>query len=436
MSGLATKKDFPLLSTTVNCYPLVYLDSAATTQKPQIVIDKIVEYYKKYNANAGRGTHFLARKSSELIDNTRSKLLDFIGAYGNGSIVFTKNATEAINMVAWSFFYKYIKLPVTVAREKTFYTEGTATDKGILNPKDVLVITSVAEHHSNFLPWQRLQSDFGIPVKVLNLQKNGEVDYAELKETLEKSKAKVKVISVVHVSNVLGTINNLEVLSNIAKKYNAFLFIDATQSIARLPLNLSSYAIDALFFSGHKMYAETGIGGAYISNRLLEELDPFIVGGGGMASRVTENSVVWSDSYTKLAAGTHHASGIVSLLTAIEYLENIGLDKIVKHEKELTEYALEKLERMEFVNILGPTDAEFRTGVISFVIEGVDLTELSDFLDQNAIAIRVGHHCAQPLHMKYNVPASARISFGVYTTKEDIDIFLEVLNDFLFKLGQ
>ncbi len=414
LNAKKSKKDFPIFKTRVNCYPLIYLDNAATTQKPKMVIDAISKYYEESNANVHRSAHYLAAKATDVYENARNKMLDFIGGYGYGTIAFTRNTTEAINMLSFSLFYKDIVNLSKVERSKN------------------IIITTYSEHHSNFLPWQRLAKDFGFTLLALDITKDGKVNLEELANLLNKYKNNVKLVTMVHVSNVLGTINNIKEAIFMCHKYDIPVLIDAAQSIGHMPINVKDLDVDFLAFSGHKMYGPMGIGGLYIKENSSTKLSPFLVGGGNI-QRVMFDKTVYADLPDKLESGTPNVAGAAGLIATIDYLTNLGMDNIFEHEQRLMEYAINKFLKLDEIKVLGSLNPSERSGLISFVLPNKDYQRFTEFMNENGIAIRTGHHCAQVLHNKLGLSASARISFGLYNTEDDVDMFFDVLSDYLFR---
>jgi len=402
------REDFPIFK---NNPDLVYLDNAATTHKPIQVIDAVREFYTMYNANIHRGVYRLSVKATELYEEAHTKIAKFIGANSWDEVVFTKNATDAINMIAYALGFTF------------------------LEPGDEIVIT-IMEHHSNMLPWIRIAEIRKAMVKFVEVNSNGILNYEQLTEFVNK---KTKIVSVTHVSNVLGTINNLQRASKIVRQNSeAMLIVDGAQSVPHLPINVRELDIDFLVFSGHKMLGPTGIGVLWGKRDLLEKMLPAIYGG-DMVEKVEiivkNGTIVYKQiNYNilpwKFEAGTPNIAAGIGLAKAVEYLENIGMQNIETHEKELTKYAIKRLnEELEgCIKILGPQDLDIRGGIVSFTMKGLDPHVIATLLSMNNVAIRAGFHCAQPLHMFLGLSkGSARASFYIYNDYRDIDAFVNEL---------
>ncbi|HHV74449.1 MAG TPA: cysteine desulfurase [Thermoanaerobacterium sp.] len=398
---LKIKEDFPVLKTTPHGKKLIYFDNAATTQKPTYVIDAVAKYYKEYNANVYRSPHYLSALSTEAYEEARDAVRRFINAQSSESIVFTRNATESINLVAYTWGLKHIG-------------EG-----------DVIVLT-IAEHHSNILPWQMVAEKKGAKLKYVHLDENSRLDLDEFKSILRDEK--VKLVALQHSSNVLGIINPVYEIVNLSHENGAKVLIDGAQSIPNMKIDVEKLGCDFYAFSGHKMMAPMGIGVLYIKEDLLDDIPPFL-SGGEMIDEVFEDHSTFAPSPLKFEAGTPNVEGAYGLMKAIEYVEKIGLDNILRHEQELTEYALEKLSKIDYVKLYGPKDAKDRTGIISFNVENVHPHDVATILDQDGIAVRSGHHCCQPLMRYLGVPATVRASFYVYNDKSEVDAFVNGLKD-------
>jgi len=392
---LKIKQDFPIFKN----YPkLVYLDNAATTQKPKAVIDAITKHYEKNNANIHRGIYKLSEQATEAYEAARIKVAKFIGAESPEQIIFTKNATEAINLVVYSFARKNLK----------------AGDE---------ILLTLMEHHSNIVPWQMAAKEKKLKIKFVAITPNGEIDINDLKSKLNK---KTKLFAVTHASNVLGTINPVQKITEICHSRGIPVLVDGAQATPHFPVNISALKCDFYAFSGHKMLAPTGIGVLYISKKYLNVLPPFL-GGGDMIKSVGTHKIEYQDPPMRFEAGTPPIEAAIGLEAAIDYLNNISMPAIQKHEQELTAYALQKLEKINDIIVYGPKNPAKRAGVISFNLAGVHSHDLASLLDEQNIAIRAGHHCAMPLHQFLKIPASARMSFYIYNTKKDIDILCETL---------
>lgn len=384
------RKDFPILSREVYGKPLVYLDNSATTQKPRIVVDAIANEYYSENANVHRGVHFLSQQATELHESARAKIAKFLNASSPSEIVFTRGATEGLNLVASSFGEAFLK-------------EGDE------------VIISAMEHHSNIVPWQLLEMRKGIKIKVIPITEDGELRVDEYEKLFDE---RTKLVSVTHVSNVLGTVNPVKELATIAHSHNVPILIDGAQSVPHIKVDVRDMDCDFYAFSGHKIYGPTGIGALYGKAEWLEKLPPY-QGGGEMIKNVHFGHTEFEDAPLKFEAGTPDYVGSHSLATAIDYVESIGLDNIAAHEHELLEYATKRLESIPGMRIFGK--AKNKSAVISFVVGNIHPLDLGTLLDRLGIAIRTGHHCAQPLVESLGVQSVARASFGLYNTLKEVD---------------
>lgn len=384
------RKDFPILSREVYGKPLVYLDNSATTQKPRIVVDAIANEYYSENANVHRGVHFLSQQATELHESARAKIAKFLNASSPSEIVFTRGATEGLNLVASSFGEAFLK-------------EGDE------------VIISAMEHHSNIVPWQLLEMRKGIKIKVIPITEDGELRVDEYEKLFDE---RTKLVSVTHVSNVLGTVNPVKELATIAHSHNVPILIDGAQSVPHIKVDVRDMDCDFYAFSGHKIYGPTGIGALYGKAEWLEKLPPY-QGGGEMIKNVHFGHTEFEDAPLKFEAGTPDYVGSHSLATAIDYVESLGLDNIAAHEHELLEYATKRLESIPGMRIFGK--AKNKSAVISFVVGNIHPLDLGTLLDRLGIAIRTGHHCAQPLVESLGVQSVARASFGLYNTLKEVD---------------
>ena len=384
------RKDFPILSREVYGKPLVYLDNSATTQKPRIVVDAIANEYYSENANVHRGVHFLSQQATELHESARAKIAKFLNASSPSEIVFTRGATEGLNLVASSFSEAFLK-------------EGDE------------VIISAMEHHSNIVPWQLLEMRKGIKIKVIPITEDGELRVDEYEKLFDE---RTKLVSVTHVSNVLGTVNPVKELATIAHSHNVPILIDGAQSVPHIKVDVRDMDCDFYAFSGHKIYGPTGIGALYGKAEWLEKLPPY-QGGGEMIKNVHFGHTEFEDAPLKFEAGTPDYVGSHSLATAIDYVESLGLDNIAAHEHELREYATKRLESIPGMRIFGK--AKNKSAVISFVVGNIHPLDLGTLLDRLGIAIRTGHHCAQPLVESLGVQSVARASFGLYNTLKEVD---------------
>ena len=390
------RSDFPILSRTVYGKPLVYLDNAATTQKPQCVIDAIAEEYCSVNANVHRGVHFLSTQATELHEAARERVRTFINAASTAEIIFTRGTTESLNLMASSYGDAFLK-------------EG-----------DEVIVTEM-EHHSNIVPWQMLRERKGIVLKAAPIADDGSLDLEKL-ETLFTPRT--RLLSVCHVSNVLGTVNPIRQLADIAHAHNAHLLVDAAQSVPHFPVDVQALGCDFLAFSGHKVYGPTGIGVLYGREALLDMMPPY-QGGGEMIARVTFERTTYERLPFKFEAGTPDYVGTHALAVALDYLSAIGMEHIHKHEQDLTAYAMQRLAEIPDLQLYGTTPT--KDAVCAFNINGIHHLDLGTLLDRLGIAIRTGHHCAQPLMARYGVEGMCRASFALYNTREEIDALVAAI---------
>jgi len=384
------KSDFPILNQKINGHDLVYLDNAATTQKPKVVIDTINDYYRKTNSNIHRGVHTLSQRATEHYENARTKIANFINSESEKEIIFVRGATEAINLVANSYV------------------------RPLLNQDDEIIISQM-EHHANIVPWQMICKEIGAKLIILPMNQKGELIVSELENIINK---KTKFIAINHVSNSLGTVNSIEDIVRIAHENNIKILVDGAQAIQHIPINMKKINADFYCFSGHKIYAPSGIGILYGKKKLLDEMLPY-QGGGDMIKSVTFEKTIYNDVPNKFEAGTPNISGAIALGAAIDYITNLGIKNIAKHETELLEYATEKISKIKGVRIIG--NAENKASVLSFVIDNVHPHDVGTIMDAEGVAIRAGNHCNQPVMDFYSIPATARASFAIYNTKEDVD---------------
>ncbi|MDO8581319.1 MAG: cysteine desulfurase [bacterium] len=399
------RNDFPILKRKIHGKSLVYLDNAATTQKPRQVIDAVSRYYAQTNANIHRGIHTLAEEATEAYEGARKKIADFIGAKDPAEIIFVRNATEGINLVARSFVAP--RLLFERSRE--------------------LLLTEM-EHHSNLVPWHVLQSKVESPkskvlLKFIPVKKNGTLDYSKLDTLITK---KTALVSVTHASNVLGTINNIPRIVKAAHAKGVPVLVDAAQSAPHMPIDVQKLGCDFLVLSGHKMLGPTGIGVLWGRRELLEAMPPFL-GGGDMIRSVRYDGFEPNDLPWKFEAGTPNIAGAIGLGAAVDYLQKISMQNIRAHEMVLTKYALKNMQKISGLTIYGPQDSKKQTGVISFNLHGIHAHDLASICDREGVAIRSGHHCAEPLVRKFGQNAMARVSFYLYNTKKEIDIFIDAL---------
>lgn len=390
------KKDFPVLNQIVNDEPLVYLDNAATTQKPLKVLAAIKDYYENDNANVHRGVHTLAERATEKYEAAREKVRQFINAKSTKEVLFTRGTTTSINWVA------------------QFAGQ-------ILKTGDEIVI-SIMEHHSNIVPWQEVAKKTGAILKFVYL-KDGQLDMDDLRKKITNQ---TKFVSIAHVSNVLGTINPVEEITKIAHEHGAYMVVDGAQSTPHMAIDLQKMGVDFFAFSGHKMMGPTGIGVLYGKEELLNQFEP-VEFGGEMIDFVYESHSTWTELPWKFEAGTPNIAGAIALGAAIDYIQELGIDQIHQHEIELIDYLMPKLQEIEGLKIYGPKDNVKRGGLIAFNIEGLHPHDVATALDMEGVAVRAGHHCAQPLLNYLETPATARASFYLYNTKADCDKLVEAL---------
>jgi len=390
------RKEFPILNQEINGKPLVYLDNAATTQKPQIVIDALVEYYQKYNANIHRGIHTLAEKATAAYEASREAARGFINAESVEQVIFTKGTTESVNLVASSYGDKFIN-------------EGDE------------VLVSGMEHHSNIVPWQMMCERKKATLKVIPVDENGVLDLEDFSKMLCE---KTKLVSIVFASNTLGTINPVKEIIAKAHDVGAVVMVDGAQAAPHLHLDVKDLDVDFLGFSAHKMYGPSGVGVLYGKRELLEEMPPYM-GGGEMIKDVSFSKTTFNDLPFKFEAGTPNIADVVAFKQAIEFINIIGKDKIQQHELELLNYGQDKIGKIEGVRLIGT--AAQKVSVISFVVEGVHHFDLGMMLDAKGVAVRTGHHCTQPLMDQYKIEGTVRASFAVYNTIQEIDTLADGL---------
>jgi len=387
------KKDFPIFERRVRDKPLVYLDSAATSQKPRQVIDATTDYYTRYNANVHRAIYELGEEATREYEGAREKVAAFIGARSATEIIFTKSTTESLNLVAYGWGIK-----------------------GKLREGDEIVGT-VMEHHSNHVPWHFVRDHRGVVLKYAGIDDDGRLRTEDYDELLTK---RTKIVTVAHCSNVLGTINPVAEIAKRAHEVGAVCVVDAAQSVPHMPVDVQALDCDFLAFSGHKMLGPTGIGVLYGKASVLEATEP-LLGGGEMIREVHLGSAKWNDVPYKFEGGTPNVAGAIGLGAAVDYLSRLGMDAVRSHEIEITEAALERLGRLDGVRLFGLDDPKARAGVVSFTMDAAHPHDIASILDVEGICIRSGHHCAQPLMERFNLPATARASFYVYNDEEDVD---------------
>ena len=391
------KKEFPIFSQKVQNNDLVYLDSANSSQKPRVVVDRIYDFYTKEFSNVGRSIHYLAVAATNMYENTRVSVQKFINAKDKDEIVFTKGATEAINLVASTYGQKYLK------------------------PGDEVLLTEL-EHHSNYVPWHYLRKSKGIKIEFADVNDDGEVTL----ESIEKKiNSKTKMIAITHLSNVTGAILPIKEITALAHSKKIPVLIDGCQGAPHLKLDMQDLDYDFYAISCHKMYGPRGLGILYAKKKWLEELPPY-QGGGGMIGEVKKEGITYGDLPNKYEAGTMQTAQVIAFDESIKFLNKIGMENVIKHESELINYGQEILRKNNSVKLIG--NPKNKGGVLSFTLDGIHPHDIATILDEDGVAIRAGHHCCQILHDKLNIPASARASLGVYNTKEDLDKLNESLN--------
>ena len=393
------RRDFPILQRTVHGKPLVYLDNAATSQKPLAVIDALVEYYERYNANIHRGVHTLSEEATARYEEAREKVRRLINAPSRESVIFTRNATESINLVAYAW--------------------GRAK----VRAGDEIVLT-VMEHHSNLVPWQVLAKETGARLRFVDIDDEGRLrdDWREM------IGEKTRLVALTQMSNVLGTINPVREIADLAHQHGAAVLVDGAQSVAHMPVDVQELDCDFLAFSSHKMLGPTGVGVLYARRRILEDMTPML-SGGHMISKVSLEDTTWNEIPSRFEAGTPNIADVIAFGAAIDYLEGIGMEVVRRHDMELTAYALDVLGQIPGVTLYGPRDASIRGAAVAFNYGDLHPHDLGTALDSYGIAIRAGHHCAQPLMTRLGVTATARASFHIYNRREEIDVLAEGIQE-------
>ncbi len=401
------RKDFPVLDQDVNGHPLAYLDNAATSQRPSPVVRAVEEFYDRYNANVHRGIHKLSEEASEMYENARAKVAEFIGAPNERTLIYTRNSTESINLVAYSW--------------------GMAN----LKPGDEVLVTEM-EHHANLVPWQLLCQRTGATYRYIPIDDTGHLRLDLLDELLTE---RTKLFAFTAASNVLGTINPVKELVAAAHRVGALALVDAAQAAPHIPIDVQEWDCDFLAFSGHKMLGPTGIGFLYGKEEILDSMPPFMAGG-DMIREVHIDSATWNDLPWKFEAGTPNIAGAIGMGVAVDYLRKLGMDKIHAQEQALIGYAMERLAEVPGLTMYGPP-ADERGGLVAFTVEGIHPHDLASILDAYGVAVRAGHHCAQPVHDHFGIPATARASFYIYNTPEEADALVNALMEArkLFRLG-
>ncbi|RQH00982.1 aminotransferase class V-fold PLP-dependent enzyme [Natrarchaeobius oligotrophus] len=396
----AIREEFPVLQREFDGQQVVYLDNAATTQTPDAVVDAMSDYYRESNANIHRGIHHLSQEASIAYEEAHDRVAEFIGADGREEIVFTKNTTESENLVAYAWGLNE------------------------LDPGEKIVLTEM-EHHASLVTWQQIGERTGADVEYVRVDDDGRLDLDHARELIDDDAA---IVSAVHVSNTLGTVNPVAELAELAHEHDALAFVDGAQAVPNRPVDVAEIDADFYAFSGHKMAGPTGIGVLYGKRELLEEMEPFLYGG-GMIRKVTFEESTWGDLPWKFEPGTPPIAEAVGLHAAVDWLEEIGMERIQAHEEEIARYAYERLEAEEDVEIYGPEPGPDRGGLVSFNLEGVHAHDLTSIMNDHTIAVRAGDHCTQPLHDRLGVPASTRASFYVYNTREEVDKLVDALED-------
>ncbi len=392
------RKDFPILSREVYGKPLVYLDNAATSQKPRQVIDALVRYYERYNANIHRAVHCLGEEATAAYEDARAKVARFINAPSPECIVFTRNTTEAINLVA--------------------YTWGRAN----VGPDSEILLTPL-EHHSNLIPWQRLAAEKDASLRFIGLSEEQTLQLDGLENLMD---ARTRLLTVNHASNSIGTINPVRKLAEAAHRSGAVVLVDGAQSAPHMPVDVQALDCDFFAFSSHKMLGPTGVGVLYARRELLEEMEPFL-GGGEMIKRVTFEDATWNDVPWKFEGGTPNIADVIAFGAAIDYLDGLGMDNVRAHEMQITEYALRRMRQLEEVTVYGPPDTADRGGVVSFNYPDLHPHDVGTVLDRHGVAVRAGHHCTQPLMRSLGISGTVRASFYVYNTLEEVDVMVDAL---------
>ncbi|MEF8830235.1 MAG: cysteine desulfurase [Halobacteriales archaeon] len=391
------REDFPILDREFEGSRLVYLDNAATSQTPDPVVDAIADFYRETNSNVHRGLHHLSQEASLAYEDAHDRVAEFVGADGREEMVFTKNTTESLNLVAYAWGLNE------------------------LEPGDEVALTEM-EHHSSLVTWQQIAKKTGAEVRYIPVTGAGRLDMEAAKEIVGPA---TEMVSAVHVSNTLGTVIPAAELVEMAHEHDALAFLDGAQAVPTRPVDVKALNADFYAFSGHKMLGPTGIGGLYGKRHLLEEMEPFLYGG-EMIRRVDWEDATWNDLPWKFEAGTPVIAQGVGLAAAVDYLEDLGMERVLAHEEHLAEYAHDRLSEVEGITVYGPPGDE-RTGLVSFTVDGVHAHDLASILNDDAVAIRAGHHCTQPLHDKLGVAATARASIYVYNTREEVDALLDAV---------
>ncbi|WP_029451717.1 cysteine desulfurase [Clostridium algidicarnis] len=400
------RKDFPILSEKINGHQLVYLDNGATTQRPSVVTNAVKDYYEGSNANPHRGAHTLSIKATDIYEGTREKVRKFINAKSTSEIIFTKNSTEALNLLANSYGLNFLE-------------------------KGDEILISIAEHHSNLIPWQQIAKRKSLKLKYVYVNDEGRIEKEKLEEALNEN---TKIVSIAHMNNSLGVINDIEYIIEKAHEVGAIAIVDGAQSVPHMGVDVQRINADFLVFSGHKMLGPMGIGVLYGKEEILEKMPPFLFGG-DMIEYVSEEETSFAELPYKFEAGTQNVEGAAGLSAAIDYIEDLGFNFIKSVEEDLTMYALQELKKIPYIDIYGPLDTTNRGGIISFNVKDVHPHDVATILDSYGVAIRAGHHCAQPFMKYMNLNSTCRISFYFYNTREEVDIFIEAIKSVRKWLG-
>ena len=399
MKEMSFRNDFPIMERLIHDKPLTYLDSAATSQKPAVVIDALADFYRNNNANVHRGIYTLSEESTLAYETARDKVAKFIKAGSERNIVFTRNTTESLNLIAYAWGREHLK-------------QG-----------DEILITPM-EHHSNIVPWMILCNEIGSTIKYIPMHEDGTLDLSDLDELISE---KTKIVSLTHMSNVLGTINPIKEIIAKANKVSALSVVDGAQGAPHLPVDVVDLDVDLYAFSAHKMLGPTGVGVLYGKDEILSSMRPFL-GGGEMIDEVYEDRFTWKEAPLKFEAGTPNFADVAAFGVAIDYLDNIGMDNVRKHEIDITTYAMDQVKKIDMgIKVFGPEDLDIRGGVLAFDFPGVHPHDVAQMMDWDGIQIRAGHHCAQPLMRRLGVAATARASFYIYNNEEDVDRFVDSL---------
>jgi cysteine desulfurase/selenocysteine lyase len=398
----AVRGDFPILKRVVNGKPLIYFDNSATTQKPRQVIQAIVEYYEEHNANVARGVHTLSQEASLMYEHAHEAVARFIGAEGMEEIAFVKNATEALNLVAYGWALPRLE-------------EGDE------------ILLSRVEHHSNIVPWQMISKLTGARLSYCDIGEDWRITPETVSEAMDE---RTKIVSLVQASNVLGLINPIKEIGEVVKEKEALFVVDGAQSVPHIPIDVKELNVDFLAFSAHKMLGPTGIGALYGRGELMEEMNPFL-GGGGMIRDVELYKFESATAHWKFEGGTPNIAGAMGFEVAVKYLTKLGMENVWRHEAKLSDQMLRGMEAFDEVLILGPRNSQYKTGLVSFNVKGLNPHDVAALFDIEGIALRSGHHCTIPLHRSLNITGSVRASFYIYNTKEEVDRFLGVLENIL-----